>query len=63
MRRLGVASLKGLDKLAVFEIADLAGLDTDEMTPMHGPGLMAAIERESSSRLHRPSSRRTASTS
>jgi len=51
LRRLGVASLKGLDKLAVFEVIDLGDLSTDRMTPMHGPGLMAAIEREASGRL------------
>lgn len=68
LRKLGVASLKGLDKLAVFEVADLGDLAEDgsarevveDMTPMHGPGLMAAVEREFSARRQRPQSRRSA---
>ncbi len=53
LRKLGVASLKGLDKLAVFEVVDLEDLDPGDLEPMHGPGLMSAIEREFSSTLQR----------
>jgi hypothetical protein len=53
LRKLGVASLKGLDKLAVFELIDLEGLDPADLEPMHGPGLMAAIEREFATTLQR----------
>lgn len=49
LRKLGVASLKGLDRLPVFEVVDLAHRAFAELDPMHGPGLMAAIERESAS--------------
>jgi len=49
LRRLGVASLKGLDKLVVFEVVDLGEMSLQELTPMHGPGLMAAIERDAAS--------------
>ncbi len=51
IRRLGVASLKGLDKLAVFEVVDLGDLTLQDLTPMHGPGLTAAIERDAASRF------------
>ncbi len=53
VRKLGVASLKGLDKLAVFEVVDLGDGDLAGLEPMHGPGLMAAIEREFSTNLQR----------
>lgn len=45
LRKLGIASLKGLDRLAVFEIVDLGARDAGELDPLHGPGLVAAIER------------------
>ncbi len=53
LRKLGVASLKGLDKVAVFEVIDLGEIDVAALEPMHGPGLIAAIEREFSTRLER----------
>ncbi|HLE84130.1 MAG TPA: hypothetical protein VJG13_07305 [Thermoanaerobaculia bacterium] len=47
LRKLGVASLKGLDKLPVFEVVDLRDRAFAELEPLTGPpGLMAAIERE-----------------
>jgi hypothetical protein len=46
LRKLGIASLKGLDKLAVYEVIDLRHRAHAELDPMHGPGLMAAVERE-----------------
>ncbi|MFP3939758.1 MAG: hypothetical protein ACLF0P_05575 [Thermoanaerobaculia bacterium] len=54
LRKLGVASLKGLDKLAVFEAVDLRGHDPEALEPMHGPGLMAAVERAFSAGRHGP---------
>jgi len=54
-RRLGIASLKGLDKLVVFEVVDLGEREGEspcaDIKPMHGPGLMAAIERQATSRF------------
>lgn len=52
LRKLGTASLKGLDKLAVFEVVDLGAVAFGELDPMHGPGLMAAVEREFASERH-----------
>jgi hypothetical protein len=47
LRKLGIASLKGLDKLPVFEVVDLGDRVFAELEPLTGPpGLMAAIERE-----------------
>ncbi len=52
LRKLGTASLKGLDKLAVFEVVDLGSIAFGELDPLHGPGLMAAVEREFASGHH-----------
>ncbi|HSL83867.1 MAG TPA: hypothetical protein VLF66_13920, partial [Thermoanaerobaculia bacterium] len=52
LRKLGIASLKGLDKLAVFEVVALGEAVFETLDPMHGPGLMAAIEREFASERH-----------
>jgi hypothetical protein len=46
IRKLGFAHLKGLEKLAVYEIVDGAGLDPGSYTDMPGEGLAAAVERE-----------------
>lgn len=54
LRKLGTASLKGLDKLAVFEAVDLRSHGPEGLEPMHGPGLMAAIERSFSAERHGP---------
>ncbi|MDX1997268.1 MAG: hypothetical protein SF066_06080 [Thermoanaerobaculia bacterium] len=45
LRKLGVASLKGLDRMAVFEVIDLGNQNKESLDPLHGPGLVAAIER------------------
>jgi hypothetical protein len=52
LRKLGTASLKGLDKMAIFEVVDLGDRVYAEMDEMHGPGLMAAIEREFNLEMH-----------
>lgn len=54
LRKLGTASLKGLDKLAAFEVVDLGEVELARLDSMHGPGLMAAIEREWASERHGP---------
>ena len=46
-RKLGMAHLKGLEKLAVYEIVDGADLDPAAFTEIRtGEGLAAAVERE-----------------
>lgn len=52
LRKLGIASLKGLDKLAVYEVVDLGEVAFGTLDSMHGPGLTAAIEREFASERH-----------
>ncbi|MFY9825687.1 MAG: hypothetical protein WAM82_30210 [Thermoanaerobaculia bacterium] len=44
-RKLGMAHLKGLEKLAVYEIVDGADLDPAALTRIYGEKLAAAIER------------------
>ena len=46
-RKLGMAHLKGLEKLAVYEIVDGAEVDPAAFTPVRGVRLAAAVERES----------------
>jgi len=46
-RKLGMAHLKGLEKLAVYEIVDGAGVDPAAFTQIRGVRLAAAVERES----------------
>jgi hypothetical protein len=46
IRKLGMAHLKGLEKLAVYEIVDGETLDPDSSTPLEGEPLVSAIERE-----------------
>src|SRR4051794_1551348 len=46
-RKLGMAHLKGLEKLAVYEIVDGAGVDPAAFTQIRGMRLAAAVERES----------------
>jgi hypothetical protein len=55
IRKLGMAHLKGLDKLAVYEIVDGAALAASEFVPLGGDPLVAAIEKEfaSSFSVHR----------
>lgn len=50
IRKLGMAHLKGLDKLAVYEIIDAASLDPAGLEEVHGERLVAAIEREFANR-------------
>lgn len=46
-RKLGMAHLKGLEKLAVYEILDGAEMDAAALTEIRtGEGLAAAVERE-----------------
>ncbi|HEV7786440.1 MAG TPA: hypothetical protein VGQ28_13930, partial [Thermoanaerobaculia bacterium] len=45
-RKLGMAHLKGLEKLAVYEIVDGVELDTSALTRVYGEALAAAIERD-----------------
>lgn len=52
LRKLGTASLKGLDKLAVYEVVDLGHREPSEFDPMHGPGLTAAVERAFNQEVH-----------
>jgi hypothetical protein len=51
-RGIPAGSLKGLDKMAIFEVVDLGERVLAEMDEMHGPGLMAAIEREFNHEMH-----------
>ena len=50
-RKLGMAHLKGLEKLAVYEILDGAALDPAALTEIWGERLASAIERESASSM------------
>jgi len=47
-RKLGMAHLKGLEKLAVYEIVDGVELDPAESTRIYGEKLAAAIEKDAS---------------
>ena len=49
-RKLGMAHLKGLEKLAVYEIIDAATLDLEGLEEIQGERLVAAVERESANR-------------
>jgi hypothetical protein len=51
IRKLGMAHLKGLEKLAVYEILDGAALDPAALTEIWGERLASAIERESASSM------------
>ena len=51
IRKLGMAHLKGLEKLAVYEIVDGATLDPASIVPLEGEPLVGAIEREFASSL------------
>ncbi len=46
LRRLGVARLKGLEQLAVYEIVDGAKFDPDSLRALRGERLIAAADRE-----------------
>jgi hypothetical protein len=46
VRKLGMAHLKGLENLAVYEIVDGAALVPSSLVPLEGEPLVGAIERE-----------------
>ncbi len=48
LRKLGLARLKGLERLPVYEIVDAAALDPGSLQSLPGERLVAAAERESS---------------
>jgi hypothetical protein len=50
IRKLGLAHLKGLEKLAVYEIIDAASLNPSAMEELQGERLIAAVEREFANR-------------
>ena len=45
-RKLGVARLKGLEQLAVYEIVDGASLDPNSLQELRSESLVAAVDRE-----------------
>lgn len=45
-RKLGLASLKGLDRVAVYEVIDLTESERTTVEPVAATDLLAAIERE-----------------
>jgi hypothetical protein len=47
IRKLGIAHLKGLEKLPVYEIVDGASLDPASLAEIPGDRLVTAVERES----------------
>lgn len=54
IRKLGLAHLKGLEKLAVYEIVDAAAFEPASLTPIEGEGsLVTAVEREFASAMGR----------
>ncbi|HKI01768.1 MAG TPA: hypothetical protein VKK31_07315 [Thermoanaerobaculia bacterium] len=55
IRKLGMAHLKGLENLAVYEIVDAALFDPATLSPIHGERLMMAVERESANAIGRVS--------
>jgi hypothetical protein len=46
VRKLGMAQLKGLERLSVYEIVDCAGLDLAALPELRGERLTGAVERE-----------------
>ncbi len=51
VRKLGTARLKGLDPVTVYEVVDGAELEMESAATLPGERLLAALERESASRL------------
>jgi len=45
LRKLGVANLKGLEELPLYEVLDGADLDEGELPPIEGGSLLGALER------------------
>jgi hypothetical protein len=54
IRKLGMAHLKGLEKLAVYEIVDGASLAPASFVPLNGEPLVGAVEREFASSVTAP---------
>jgi hypothetical protein len=50
-RKLGIAHLKGLDQLSVYEIVDAAAIPPEELKEIPSEPLLAAVNRESTSIL------------
>ncbi len=46
LRRLGLAQLKGLDQLAVYEVVDGLEFDPASLEPLRSPSLVTALDRE-----------------
>lgn len=46
LRKLGVASLKGLERIPVYEVVDGADWQDSDLVPVTAPSLPAAVERE-----------------
>jgi hypothetical protein len=46
IRKLGMAHLKGLEKLPVYEIVDAAGIAEEGLAEIPGEPLLAALDRE-----------------
>lgn len=53
IRKLGLAQLKGLEKLPVYEIVDAAAFDPAALAPVEGERLVTAVEREFANALGR----------
>ncbi len=51
IRKLGMAHLKGLEDLPVYEIVDAATLDRATLEPIHGERLLMAVEREAANAM------------
>lgn len=51
IRKLGMAHLKGLEDLPVYEIVDAAPFDPETLTPVHGERLVMAVEREAANAM------------
>jgi hypothetical protein len=47
IRKLGLAHLKGLEKLPVYEVVDAAGIPAESWKEIPGEPLLAAVDRES----------------
>jgi len=53
IRKLGLAQLKGLEKLPVYEIVDAAAFDAATLTPIEGERLLTVVERDFANALGR----------
>ena len=53
IRKLGMAHLKGLEDLPVYEIVDAAPFDPATLEPIHGERLVMAVEREAANAMGR----------